>query len=68
MRASLAYAYIKDRDFVLPDDVKHLFPYVAGHRLILEYDSEYAESSKAELIQEILTQVPVPTEDVLHES
>ena len=67
MRASLAYAYIKRRSFVLPDDIKYLFPYVAGHRLILAYDSAY-HSSKAELIQEILAQVPVPTEDVLHES
>ncbi|MFW6282016.1 MAG: AAA family ATPase, partial [bacterium] len=28
MRAALAYAYIKDRDYVLPDDIKYLFPYV----------------------------------------
>ena len=68
MRACLAYAYIQGRDYVLPDDVKYLFPYVAGHRLILEYDSEYAESTKGELIQEILAQVRVPTEDVLHGS
>ncbi len=68
MQASLAYAYLQGRSFVLPDDVKYLFPHVAGHRLVLEYDSEYHTGTKSELIQEILRQVPVPTEDVLHES
>ena len=66
MRGSLAYAYLQGRDYVLPDDIKYLFPYVAGHRLILDYGSVYSESGKGELIQEILSQVPVPTEDDLH--
>ncbi|HHY10062.1 MAG TPA: MoxR family ATPase [Firmicutes bacterium] len=66
MRAGLAYAYIQGRDYVLPDDLKYLFPYVAAHRLILEYESEYADSNKSELIGEILKEVPVPTEDVIH--
>lgn len=66
MRGSLAYAYLQGRDYVLPDDIKYLFPYVAGHRLILDYGSVHSESGKGELIQEILSQVPVPTEDDLH--
>lgn len=66
MRGSLAYAYLQGRGYVLPDDIKYLFPYVAGHRLILDYGSVHSESSKGELIQEILSQVPVPTEDDLH--
>lgn len=66
MRGSLAYAYLQGRDYVLPDDIKYLFPYVAGHRLILDYGSVHSESGKGELIQEILSQVPVPTEDDLY--
>ncbi len=66
MRSALAYAYLQGRAYVLPDDLKYLFPYVASHRLILEYESEYAEDSKPELIRNILAQVPVPVEDVLH--
>lgn len=66
MRASLAYAFLQGRDYVLPDDVQYLFPFVAAHRLILAYDSEYAEENKGELLEEILRTVPVPTEDVLH--
>lgn len=68
MRASLAYAYIQGRDYVLPDDIQYLFPYVVSHRLILEYDSEYDETNKGELIKELLKQVSVPVEDVLDES
>ncbi len=67
MRAGLAYAYLQNRDYVLPDDLKYLFPYIAGHRLILEYESEYADENKAELMQRILEEVPVPVEDVVHE-
>ena len=66
MRSALAYAYLQGRDYVLPDDLKYLFPYVASHRLILEYESEYGENDKSELLQEILAQVPVPVEDVVH--
>ncbi|NLJ81022.1 MAG: MoxR family ATPase [Firmicutes bacterium] len=68
MRSALAYAFLQGRGYVLPDDLKYLFYYVAGHRLILEYESEYAEDNKLELTQEILAQVPVPVEDVVYGS
>lgn len=64
MRCALAYAYLQGRDYVLPDDLKYLFPYVASHRLILQYASVYGEENKLELVEEILAQVPVPVEDV----
>ena len=67
MRAALAYAYIQGRDYVLPDDIKYLFPFAAGHRVILDYDSAYDGTNKEELLQEILQKVPVPVEDVLHD-
>lgn len=33
IEAAKAWAYIHQRDYVLPDDIMELFPYVAGHRL-----------------------------------
>ncbi|MGD1943507.1 MAG: AAA family ATPase [Leptolyngbyaceae cyanobacterium] len=33
-RAVQAFAFLSDRDYALPDDVKHLAPYVLAHRLI----------------------------------
>ncbi|GAK03574.1 MoxR-like ATPase [Geomicrobium sp. JCM 19037] len=38
MRASQAYAYVNGREYVLPDDVKYLSPFVLGHRLVLQTD------------------------------
>ena len=38
-RASQALAAIRGRDYVLPDDVKYLAPYVLGHRLIIKPES-----------------------------
>ena len=38
-KAAQALAAIRGRDFVLPDDVKHLAPYVLQHRLIVKPES-----------------------------
>ncbi|MFP4661242.1 MAG: AAA family ATPase [Halanaerobiales bacterium] len=67
MKASQAYALIRGRDFVLPDDIKYLFPYVISHRLILAYDSEYSGVKKEEIIENILKEVTVPVEGVISE-
>ncbi len=62
MKASTAYAFIKGREYVLPDDIKYLFPYASKHRLILSDESELKGVSKDEVIGEILTRVEVPVE------
>ncbi len=56
VRASKAWAYINARDFVLPDDVKFIFPFVAGHRLPLQEQGVKIES---EMAREILKDVSV---------
>jgi MoxR-like ATPase len=33
-RAAQALAFLEHRDYVLPDDVKRLVPYVLNHRII----------------------------------
>lgn len=67
MKASQAYAYIKERDYVLPDDIKYLFPYIAEHRLILNYDSNINGVSKKEIMEDIIRKVEVPVEGVIDE-
>lgn len=61
VRAAQAYAIWQDRNFVIPEDVKELAPFVLEHRLILagSYDSE----AKGSILQGILSGVEVPTED-----
>jgi len=62
-RASQALAFIQGRDFVLPDDVKHLAAPVLGHRLILSTEAYLHNTSKEELIADILSTLPVPAEE-----
>lgn len=34
VHCSKSWAYLHNRDYVIPDDIHHLFPYVCGHRLV----------------------------------
>ena len=68
MNASMAYAYIKGRDFVLPDDIQYLYPFVVEHRLILSDESELQGIEKKEIIKDILHNVEVPVEGVVNEA
>lgn len=54
--AAKTNAYFKGRDFVAPEDVKEILPYVAPHRIILKDESV----SKEEVILSILEKVSVP--------
>jgi len=62
-RASQALALIQGRDYVLPDDVKRLAVPVLEHRLILSTEAYLHNTSKEELIGNILSSLPVPAED-----
>jgi len=62
-RAAQALALIQGRDFVLPDDVKRLALPVLGHRLILSTEAYLHNTSKEELIADILSTLPVPAEE-----
>ncbi|KEF36887.1 MoxR-like ATPase [Schinkia azotoformans MEV2011] len=60
MRAAQAYAFICDRDYVIPDDVKYLTPFVFGHRIILNSESSYKRISTEEILIDIIDHVQVP--------
>ena len=61
-RTAQAIAAIRDRSFVLPDDVKTLVPYVLPHRLITTSQARLRERGAREIAQEILRSVPAPVE------
>ncbi|GHO45883.1 AAA family ATPase [Ktedonospora formicarum] len=63
-RACEAYAAIQGRDFVLPDDVKYLAPFVLSHRLLTTHRNRMRGKRSAEIITEIIQKTPVPTEDI----
>jgi MoxR-like ATPase len=57
-----AWAAIHGREFVLPDDVKHTAPHVLCHRLVISPQSQLRGRTAHELIDDIVTAVPVPVE------
>jgi MoxR-like ATPase len=63
-RAVRAYAWLSGRDYVLPDDVKALAVPVLAHRLMLSADADVLGRSARTVVEEVLTTVPAPTEDV----
>lgn len=68
LRAVQAFAAVRGRDYVLPDDIKHMVPSVLSHRLFFRNRLQQREGRAELLLQEILHQVPVPSEDQLESS
>ena len=62
IRALSAYAAIKGRDYVIPEDVKYLAPYVLAHRIVTT-QSYNSRNNALNIVFDILDSVPVPTED-----
>jgi MoxR-like ATPase len=61
-RACQAYAAIRGRNFVLPDDVKLLTPHVLSHRMIATNQLRLHGHIMEHVLDEILRQIPVPVE------
>ncbi len=57
-----AYALSKGRNYVVPDDVKYLAPYVLAHRLMLTHGAKTEKRDPREIIKTIVGQVVVPVE------
>lgn len=59
-RMSQGYALLRGRDYVTPDDVKFLAPFVLAHRLILRSDARIAGRTAESAVSDVLAKVPVP--------
>jgi len=60
LKLSRAWAALRGRNYVIPDDVKHFVLPTLEHRLILKPDLWLDEGAASKIIQEILDSVPVP--------
>lgn len=60
LRASKAYALLQGRDFVTPDDVKFVAPYVLQHRVILTAEAEMEGWSAVKAVHWLVDKVEVP--------
>ncbi len=58
--ASKALAFVRQRGFVTPQDIKDLAHDVLRHRLLLSYEAEAENITTDNIIDRILSKVPVP--------
>ena len=58
--ASRAYAFIKRRGYVIPEDVRAVCHDVLRHRIGLTYEAEASNTTSEEIISEILNKIEVP--------
>ncbi|WP_455591367.1 AAA family ATPase [Bacteroides sp.] len=60
LQVSKAYALMQGRDFVTPEDIKFVAPYVLQHRLILTAEAEMEGHSPVKVTQRLIDKVEVP--------
>ena len=58
--AARAFAFLKHRGYVIPEDVRAICPDVMRHRIGLSYEAEANNLTTEEVIAEILNKVEVP--------
>ncbi|WP_045516676.1 AAA family ATPase [Neobacillus niacini] len=65
MKASQGQAFLEDREFVIPEDIKKMVPYVLGHRVILSTEASFTKTAET-VLKEVVESVPVPVEMGFH--
>ena len=58
--AAKALAFTRQRGYVTPQDVKDLAHDILRHRILLSYEAEAANKTSDNVIDSILSKVPVP--------
>lgn len=59
-KAARAYAFIKHRGFVVPEDVRAVAHDVLRHRIGLSYEAEASSVTSEEIVSKIINKVEVP--------
>ncbi len=59
-KASRAYAFIKRRGYVIPEDVRAIVHDVLRHRIGLSYEAEATNVTSEEIVSDIINKVEVP--------
>lgn len=60
MKTAKAYAFLNERDYVIPQDVQYVSSMVLAHRLILTYEAKMNKISASQLINEIIETIGEP--------
>ena len=62
MKAAQSYAFVKGRDYVLPDDVQYLAKYALTHRIILKSEAKFEGITAEQVIDKVIDRTPVPVQ------
>ncbi|MDL4841999.1 AAA family ATPase [Aquibacillus rhizosphaerae] len=60
MKAAKAYAFIHDRDYVIPDDIQYLAPFVLAHRIILNSEAKFEGITADKVVLDLLEKIAIP--------
>jgi MoxR-like ATPase len=58
--AAKAYAFIKRRGYVIPEDIRAVCTDVMRHRIGVTYEAEAENKTSVDILHEILNAVEVP--------
>jgi len=58
--SSKSLAFLRGREYVIPDDIKELALYVLSHRILIKAEDEIEGFTSVELVKEILDDLEVP--------
>ena len=59
MKGAQAYAALRGRDYVIPEDIKTLVPLTLAHRLILKPEAELRGRTARTILEDILENTPL---------
>ncbi|MFO1445705.1 MoxR family ATPase [Bacillus sp. Bva_UNVM-123] len=61
MRAAQGKAFLEGREFVVPNDIKTMLPFVLGHRIYLTTEASLTKTSEI-VLQDVIQSVSLPVE------
>jgi MoxR-like ATPase len=60
MKAAQAFAFLYNRDYVIPDDIQYLAPFTLAHRMILRSEAKFEGKRPEAVLQDIMSKTEVP--------
>jgi MoxR-like ATPase len=63
-KTSQAWAALKGRDYVVPDDIKRLAPLVLAHRLLVKPESQLRGHTPLSILEGILSQTEIKLDEI----
>lgn len=62
MKAAQAFAFIHNRDYIIPDDIQFLAGFAFSHRIILRSEANFEGVTSEEIINNIIAETQVPVQ------